>query len=120
MRTDSEIIRKAIQEAVSVCGGQSALARQLCLLTGKDVRQAHVWNWLNRTKALPAEYAVPVERATGGLIPRHRLRPDLFEAPMDEATTGTAVDVGVSSFLAINLTAPNISPEYNQKNEKIT
>lgn len=53
-------------------GSQSALARAL------GVKQAHVWNWLNRDKRLPAEYCLKIEQATGGQVTRHDLRPDIF------------------------------------------
>lgn len=63
---------EALKRAVEIAGGQTALARAL------GVQQAHVWNWLNRDKVLPAEYAIPIERATGGAVTRHELRPDLY------------------------------------------
>jgi len=61
---------KALERAVEVAGGQSALARAV------KVRQGHVWSWLNRSKRVDAKYAIPVEQATG--VSRHRLRPDIF------------------------------------------
>lgn len=64
----------ALQEAVSIIGGQQALAARI------GVRQAHVWNWLNRDKSPvpPAEYCLPIENATGGRVTRYELRPDVF------------------------------------------
>lgn len=60
----------ALREAVKVAGGQSALARAV------NVRQGHVWSWLNRSKRVDARYAIPVEEKTG--VSRHKLRPDIF------------------------------------------
>ena len=64
-----------LQRAVTLAGSQTELARRI------GVQQAHVWNWLNRSKGkVPGEYAIPIERATG--VSRHELRPDLY--PIDE------------------------------------
>lgn len=63
---------EALKRAVEIAGGQTALAKAL------GVQQAHVWNWLNRDKVLPGEYAIPIERATGGQVTRQELRPDLY------------------------------------------
>lgn len=66
---------RAIEEAVSIVGGQSALAR----LIGGDVKQAHVWYWLNTPGAkVPAEHCAAIEHATEGKITREELRPDVF------------------------------------------
>ena len=63
---------EALKRAVEIAGGQTALAEAL------GVKQAHVWNWLNRDNALPAEYCIPIERATDGRVTRHELRPDIY------------------------------------------
>ena len=68
---------EALQKAVDLMGGQTALARAI----GGRCRQGHVWKWLNRGKTLPAERAVQIERATSGRVKRHELRPDLFDDP---------------------------------------
>lgn len=65
----------ALRRATSIAGGQSALARKI----GK--RQSHVWAWL-KSGRVPAEMCAPIERATG--VPRHELRPDLFDAPAEQ------------------------------------
>lgn len=66
-----------LERAIQVAGSQSALARAI------NVRQGHVWHWLNKSKRVPAEYVIPIERATGGNVLRHELRPDLY--PLDGA-----------------------------------
>lgn len=62
----------ALQRAIDHAGGQSALARAL------DVRQQHIWNWLNRQRQVPANRVFDIERATAGAVTRHQLRPDLY------------------------------------------
>lgn len=64
-----------LERAVHLTGGQSALARKL------NVKQAHVWNWLNRDRQVPAEHVLAIENATGGEVSRFDLRPDVFGAP---------------------------------------
>ena len=65
----------ALERAVEIAGGQSALARKLGL------KQANVWHWLNRAEHVPAEQAIAIEQATGGAVTRAELRPDLFADP---------------------------------------
>lgn len=71
---------EALAKAVDVLGGQSALARA-CSTDRKTVRQQHVFNWLNRDKALPAIHAIRVHRATadaGCPVYAWELCPDAF------------------------------------------
>jgi len=51
---------EALEKAVDVLGGQSALAR----VCGGTVKQQHVYNWLNRDKRLPDRYAMRIQQAT--------------------------------------------------------
>jgi len=64
-----------IRKAVKIAGSQSNLARQI------GVSQPRVWHWINKASVIPAEYVLPIERATG--ITRHELRPDIY--PQDDA-----------------------------------
>jgi DNA-binding transcriptional regulator YdaS (Cro superfamily) len=57
-----------VKEAAEVVGGIGKLADALGI-----ARQN-----LNRWDKVPAERVIPIERATQGRIPRHRIRPDLF------------------------------------------
>lgn len=66
----------AIEKAVRIAGGQSALAAEI----GGKVRQGYVWKWLKAGR-VPPPYVLAVERATG--VPRHELRPDIY--PLEEA-----------------------------------
>lgn len=68
----------------------SALKRALAAFEGNQSKfaaaigtsQQLVSYWLKNEKALPAEFVLMTEKATG--IPRHDLRPDIY--PRDEAT----------------------------------
>lgn len=71
-----------IARAVEIVGGQTKLARKI----GGPVRQAHVWNWLNKGTRVPAEHCIAIERATAGEVSRYELRPDVFgPSPEQEA-----------------------------------
>lgn len=64
--------REALERAVTLTGGQTALAKAI------GVRQSHIWNWLNREGRVPAERVIAVEQATEGRVSRSDLRPDLY------------------------------------------
>lgn len=72
-------MKTALVKAIEICGGQAELARRL----GKA--QAHVWNWLHRDRAVPADQCLPIERATAGAVTRYQLRPDVFGPPPRKA-----------------------------------
>ena len=68
---------EALSRAIELVGGQTQLARLL------GVKQANVWHWLNRAHNVPGEYVLAIEKATGGKVGRHDLRPDLYpQAPV--------------------------------------
>ena len=91
----------ALLEAVEIAGSQSALAAKVnkCLAEqGMDhrVKQAHVWNWLNRQHEAPADCVLAVEACTG--VSRHRLRRDVFGlAPVPIGQEGKSVGGGCST-----------------------
>ena len=62
----------AIQKAVRIAGGQSKLAR-LCRTS-----QPRIWQCLNRNQRVPADLVLSIENATGGIVTRSELRPDLY------------------------------------------
>lgn len=66
----------ALEEAKQAAGGASGLARALT----DDISPQAISQW----KRVPAERVADVERATG--IPRHRLRPDIFERPAEQGS----------------------------------
>ena len=69
--------KEALEAAMEQLGGQRSLAR---LLTerGIPVAQAHVWNWLNRNKEVPAHICPHLECMTHGEVTCRELRPDVF------------------------------------------
>lgn len=64
----------ALTRAIEACGGtQAGLAAAL------NIKQQHVWNWINRSGGkVPAEHCRAIEEATGGKVTRYELRPDVF------------------------------------------
>lgn len=76
---------EALQRAVDLAKGQSALAAKL------GVTQSTVWYWLKHSKkGVPAEYVIPIETAFG--VSRHDLRSDLYprQVAVDPAHLTTA------------------------------
>jgi DNA-binding transcriptional regulator YdaS (Cro superfamily) len=68
--------KKALEKAIGIVGGQSALARAL----GK--KPGHIYHWLYKANGrIPAEQAIPIELATKGQVTRYELRPDIY--PLD-------------------------------------
>ena len=55
---------------------QSELAREI------GVAPALLWQWLNDVRPIAAKHAIPIERATGGKVPRHITCPEVY--PPDE------------------------------------
>lgn len=71
---------QALEKAVRVLGGQTALAK-VCSTDAARIKQQHVFNWLNRDKKLPEKHAVRVHRATalaGDPVYAWELCPDAF------------------------------------------
>lgn len=56
---------------------QKAFADQLAVSPGL------VWQWINGQTPVTAERAREIESATGGLVTRHELRPDIFDPPAE-------------------------------------
>ena len=76
----------ALQRAVAIAGSQTELARRIGL------KQAHVWNWLNKARRVPGEAVLAIEAATDGKVTRTELRPDLY--PPDPSSDVPAQDTG--------------------------
>jgi TorA maturation chaperone TorD/DNA-binding transcriptional regulator YdaS (Cro superfamily) len=68
-------VTEALEKAIAIVGGQTQLARLL------GVKQANVWHWLKKAERVPGEYVLAIEKATGGQVTRHQLRPDLYPDP---------------------------------------
>lgn len=75
--------KTAFTRTIDLLGGQTTTAQRLTEVLGKRVSQQWVWTVLNRNQAVPAEWCLPLEQATGGKITRHDLRPDIY--PREDA-----------------------------------
>lgn len=72
-------MNESIQNAVDAIGGKQAeLARRLSQITGRPIKQQHIWNWINRGDVVPAELAIPIEQASEGHVTRYDVRPDIY------------------------------------------
>lgn len=70
--------QSALKEAIKRAGGQEALAEAI------GVPQSTISYWLRGSKkGVPAEKVADIERVT--LVPRHKLRPDLFPSLQNSA-----------------------------------
>ena len=65
----------ALQRAIEAAGGLTRLAERI------GVSPQVVSNW--RSRGIPADRVLAVERATNGKVSRSELRPDLY--PLDSA-----------------------------------
>lgn len=80
--------KAALEEAVHIAGGQTALGEKI----GKS--QAHISQWLRRGRC-PAEVVRAIEEATG--VSRHRLREDVFGPEPSGPRSGTAESRGATA-----------------------
>lgn len=75
---------KALERAIELCGTQAELASRVAAFKqNPKIKQAHVWNWLNRDGQVPADMVLAIEAATHDehgrpKVTRHDLRPDLY------------------------------------------
>lgn len=67
--------KDAIKRAIAICGGQVRLGQKM------GVPQQTISDWLTRGKSLKAEYAIGMDLATDGQVPKEELRPDIFKPP---------------------------------------
>ena len=68
-----------LRRAKNILGSEAALAAVV------GVTQPSVHYMLNDGKRVPAEWCLPIERATEGKVTRHDLRPALYPAERGEA-----------------------------------
>lgn len=66
--------QQALEKAVEIAGGQTALAK----LLPPKTKQQHVWNWINRLGACPQNKALLIETVLGKRVTKEQLRPDLY------------------------------------------
>lgn len=77
-------VRSLIQAAITLAGSEAKLG-EAC-----GVSQSAIWK-AKKAGRVSGELAVRIHRATDGAVPKHRLRPDLWEQPAtgNSATLGT-------------------------------
>lgn len=63
---------EALQTAIGIAGGQTALGRLI------DEDQRTIWAWVHKTGKVPAEKVLMIEKAVEGQVTRHQLRPDIY------------------------------------------
>lgn len=70
----TELEKQALEDAINIAGGQTALAKKL------GVKQQTVFVWLK--KGLPLKRVLEVEKATNRKISRYQLKPLFY--PQDD------------------------------------
>lgn len=78
-RYPSDTMNQTVKEAIDICNSQEALAKAM------GCSQSRVSRLLLEQQKVEAEDAIAIEAATGGQIPRWRLRPDLWSQPLEQA-----------------------------------
>lgn len=79
-----ENIKSHIERAIGILGSQSKLADAM----GCSQQQI---SYLLRAKAISAEMAIAIDRATGGEVAREVLRPDIFHHSAPDGNTSPQV-----------------------------
>jgi len=77
--TDEQAKRmlRALDSAVEYAGTWSDLAERISCHTHEKISAQAVFRWA--TAGVPAERAVDIENALGGIVLRQDLRPDLYD-----------------------------------------
>lgn len=78
-----------VDEAVRLAGSQAALAEAMSQ-AGVPCVQQTVSKLANGELKVDADFAIAIDRATVGAVPKHALRPDLFDPPASPAMERTA------------------------------
>lgn len=73
---------EALKKAIGILGSQAEAARAV------GVKQPSISFIVTKGERVPAEWCIPLERATEGQITRHQLRPDLY--PDDDDQKGSS------------------------------
>ena len=69
----------ALERCIQILGSQYKVADAV------GVRQPSVSHQVRHGTAVPAEWCLALEAATGGRVTRHELRPDLYPAEVSAA-----------------------------------
>lgn len=64
-----------VQKASDIAGGQTALAKELTRLTGEEITQQRVNNWIVRGDSVPTEFMAPIEIVTNNKVTRKQFCP---------------------------------------------
>lgn len=76
------VMDTSIERAVKAVGGQARLAAKV----GVSINAVSLWvRGARRGKPIPAERVLQIERATGGAVTRHELRPDIYPVEFEPA-----------------------------------
>lgn len=75
---------EALKHAIVLLGSQGEVARAV------GVKQPSVSFIVTKGERVPAEWCIPLEKATEGAVTRHDLRPDLYPIDDDAQTKGAA------------------------------
>ncbi len=70
--------KDSLRKAIKLAGGQTELARRVSELSGKAIKQQHVYNWLHRQQQCSRTYARFVELAVKSEVTKEELCPDLY------------------------------------------
>lgn len=74
-----------LQRVIEIKKSQTALADAI------GVKQAHIWNWLNRDGGrVPPSKVIAVSRAVSWAVTPHELRPDVYPNATDGLPTEVA------------------------------
>lgn len=79
----------ALQNAIDLSGGQTALAVAINRIIGSNLRQSNIQYWTKSKKGVPAEYCFAIEQATNGQVTREQLHPTFFAPSVSNNTTVT-------------------------------
>lgn len=78
---------ESLKKAIELAGGQTALARKVSNLSGENVKQQHVYNWLHRQKQCSRSFARYVEKAVNNAVTKEDLCPELYLPVSDKHIT---------------------------------
>lgn len=76
---------RPIEEVVRLAGGQAELARRC------KTSQPRIWQCIHRNQRIPADLVIPLEKAVGGVVTRHQLRPDLYPQDAVEVSSPSKI-----------------------------
>lgn len=72
-----------LEKIVGLAGGQASLANVLAT-EEEPIKQAHVWNWINKTaNGIPERHVIRACKSVDWQVTPHELRPDIYPHPHD-------------------------------------